>query len=94
MKKIIKNKNFLVLLIMLAISVSLFSISFYVLEPDYLWHIKAGEYMFNHGILKKDVFSWYLRSKYWMSHEWLFEILIYCLKNLFGNLHLLIYCFY
>ena len=62
-----------------------------MIEPDYLWHISAGDYMFHHGILTKDVFSWYLQGHYWMSHEWLFEIIIFSLKNVFGRWHLILY---
>lgn len=87
-----KNKVFWINIFFI-ISLCLFSVSFFRLETDYLWHIKAGEYMFNNGIIKHDVFSWYLNGKYWMSHEWLFEIIIYSLKVVFGNLHLFIYCF-
>lgn len=72
---------------------ALFSLIFYSMDPDYLWHIKAGEYMFQHGIVKHDVFSWYLNSTYWMSHEWLFELFIYYLKLVFGNFHIFLYCF-
>lgn len=92
-----KNKNRRVLLFVLAIlmvSFSFFLLNFFKIENDYFWHIKAGEYMFQHGILKHDVFSWYLNSKYWMSHEWLFEILLYFLKTVFGCYHVLIYTFF
>ena len=62
-------------------------------RSDYHWHIKAGEYMFKHGPLKHDIFSWYLSGKYWMSHEWLFEIILYVFKLVFGKYHLFIYGF-
>ena len=81
------------LFLLLIIALALFSLSFFVVDPDYLWHVKAGEYMFHHGLLTKDVFSWSVASKYWMSHEWLFEIIIYGLKRVFGSYHLFIYCF-
>ena len=62
-------------------------------DTDYFWHIKAGEYMFKHGILKKDVFSWFVKGKYWFSHEWLFEIILYFFKLLFGKMHILVFGF-
>lgn len=62
-------------------------------ESDYFWHIKAGEYMFKNGPLKKDVFSWFVNGKYWMSHEWLFEIVLYFLKVIFKGWHMIVYCF-
>ena len=73
------------------IAIALFLLLAMNVESDYFWHIKAGEYMFKNGILKKDVFSWILNGKYWMSHEWLFEIMIYVFKLLFGKYHMLIY---
>ena len=83
-----KNK---VLLFVLFISISIFLVTLYSIEPDYFWHIKAGEYMFKNGILTHDVFSWVVNGKYWMSHEWLFEMFIYSLKSIFGNIHPIIY---
>ena len=91
MKKFDSKLFYIILLFIL--SFSMFFMTFYMIEPDYLWHIKAGEYMFRHGILTKDVFSWYLNGHYWMSHEWLFEIIIYFLKSHFGKFHIFIYIF-
>ena len=87
-----KNRLLNILIIFFIVCIGITSLSFFFIESDYLWHIKVGEYIFHHGVLKKDVFSWFLNGKYWMSHEWLFEFFIYSLKNLFGNLHILIYC--
>lgn len=72
---------------------SLFMTMLFHKDSDYFWHIKAGEYMFNNGVLTKDVFSWFMNGKYWMSHEWAFDYLIYLLKYLFGSGHLFIYPF-
>ena len=86
------KKNKIILLIFL-ICGALFLTSNFIVETDYLWHIKAGEYMFKHGPLTHDVFSWFTAGKYWMSHEWLFEVFLYIMKLLFGKYHTLIYCF-
>ncbi len=92
MKK--KNKNYIFYgLLLLTFSMAVFLLVFFKYDSDYFWHIKAGEYMAKNGVLKHDVFSWYLNSKYWMSHEWLFEIIIYKLKLLFGNYHVFVYSF-
>ena len=88
-----KKNKLLLVIVLFIISLSIFSLSFFRIDSDYLWHINAGEYMFNNGILRKDVFSWIVQGKYWMSHEWLFEIIIFSLKKLFGIYHLFIYCF-
>ena len=87
-----KNRLFISLIVFI-IALSIFSLCFFRIDGDYLWHIKAGEYMFNNGVLRHDIFSWLLHDKYWMSHEWLFEIIIFSLKKLFGVYHIFIYCF-
>ena len=75
-----KNRLFIFLFVLLFF-IGIFSITFFRVDPDFLWHLKAGEYMFNNGIITYDVFSWFTSGKYWMSHEWLFEIIIYLFKN-------------
>lgn len=87
-----KNKLFY-LLVILSICMAFFLLTFMSSEPDYYWHITAGKYMFNNGILKKDVFSWTALSKYWMSHEWLFEMFLYLIAIISSRYHLLIYGF-
>ena len=71
----------------------LFCISFFKVDPDYLWHIKAGQYMLKHGVLTHDVFSWSAYGKYWMSHEWLFEVIIAFLHKIFGKFSVFLYLF-
>ena len=91
-KYVLDNKKTLSF-VFLIVCFSFFLLCFYNKESDYFWHITAGEYMIDNGILKKDIFSWFMKGKYWMSHEWLFEIIIGYLKHIFGNIHLLIYPF-
>lgn len=88
MKNKKNNKYFLVIFIICLI---IFLCSFLNKESDFFWHIKTGEYIFNNGFINKDVFSWSVLGKYWMSHEWLFELVIYSLKSLMGNIGLIIY---
>ena len=93
-KEFIKKHKYILSFCILLISLSFFMMFLFQKESDYFWHIKAGEYMFkNNLVLNKDVFSWFMRGKYWMSHEWAFDYLIYFLKYVFGNLHLFIYPF-
>ena len=88
-----KNRKLNIFLILFMISISLFLLIFFKVDLDYFWHIKAGEYMFKNGPITHDVFSWIIKGKYWMSHEWMFEIILFILKKIFGNLHTIIYCF-
>lgn len=91
--KLKKNKLF-ILYLMLILCFSFFALIFFVYDTDYFWHIKAGENMVkNSKILTYDIFSWYLTGKYWMSHEWLFEVLIYLMSTIFGKYHVYVYCF-
>lgn len=91
-KKFLIKYKYFISIIFLILAFSSFMMLFSIQEGDYFWHIKAGKYMSENSILKKDVFSWYLYGKYWFSHEWLFEILLYNL-SLFFKEHILIYCF-
>ncbi|MBR5370333.1 MAG: hypothetical protein IK137_03410 [Bacilli bacterium] len=86
-----KNKKSIIVLIIASICMGIFLLNFVRIESDYFWHVKAGEYMFKNGILTHDVFSWIVNGKYWMSHEWLFEYIIYGLKDLFPMKHILVY---
>ncbi len=86
-----KNKNKIIFVI-LTISFVLFMMLFLRIDSDYLWHFKAGEYMFlNHTILKHDIFSWSIPGTYWMSHEWGFEVIIYIMYLIFGKYNILVY---
>ncbi len=91
MKK--SNRKLSYLWIVLILGLVVFMTSLFRVDPDYFWHIKAGEYMIHHGVLKKDIFSWFVAGKYWMSHEWLFEVFLAFLKNIFHSFHPLVYCF-
>ncbi len=88
------QKKISICFLILLISISFFLVLCFHIDSDYFWHIKAGEYMFKNGILHHDVFSWFVQSKYWMSHEWLFEIILYCLKCIFGKNHVFFYSFF
>ena len=92
-KNFVRKHKITLSFIFLFFSISLFLLLFLISDSDYYWHIKAGEYMFNNGLLREDVFSWYVSGKYWMSHEWLYEIYLYILKYFFGNFHMLLYGF-
>ena len=93
-KEWFKKHKYVLGISFLLVCFSLFMTMLFHKESDYLWHVKAGEYMVkNKGVLTKDVFSWFMSGKYWMSHEWGFDVLIYLLKSLFGKSHLFIYPF-
>lgn len=93
-KKWLKEHKYVLGFSFLLICFSLFMAMLFHKDSDYFWHVKAGEYMFNNSkILTNDVFSWFMKGKYWMSHEWAFDYLIYLLKYIFGDIHLFVYSF-
>jgi tetratricopeptide (TPR) repeat protein len=45
---------------------------------DYLFHIKAGEYIIANKIIPdSDVFSFTFTGKAWLDHEWLYQVMIH-----------------
>lgn len=87
------EKKYNILFITLIFILSLCFLNIVMPDPDYYWHIKSGNYIFNNGFLTKDIYSWFLKGEYWYTHEWLAELIIYIYKLLFRNMHILIYTF-
>jgi len=57
-----------------------------LVDPDYFWHLKTGEYIVAHGALPAgDVFSFTRLGQPWVLHEWLFEVLVYAIHAAFGD---------
>lgn len=93
-KNYIKQHKLEISFIIFLFSFVLFLMLFLRMDIDYFWHYKVGEYMVRHSmILTYDVFSWSLFHAPWISHEWLFDVFIYGLDCLFGDLHIFIYVF-
>lgn len=57
-----------------------------VVDPDYFWHLKTGQYLVEHGALPAgDIFSYTQAGKPWVLHEWLFEVLLYGVFSVLGE---------
>ncbi len=85
---IYKKKRKEIIIFSFILSISFLFMLMFRFGNDFFWHIKAGEYMVkNHMILKTDVFSWYLSAFHptWISHEWLFEIILYVSNTIFSD---------
>ncbi len=94
MKKFLKENKKTIIICLFLLGLTFFVNLKVCKDPDYYWHIKAGEYMINHGqFLTKDIFSWVtgIYNTYWVSHEWLFDVMIFILSRLFPGYHVLIY---
>jgi hypothetical protein len=58
-----------------------------LVDPDYFWHLKTGEWIVGHGRLPAgDVFSYTRAGQPWVEHEWLFEVLLYLTWHYAGAL--------
>ncbi len=54
-------------------------------DPDYFWHLRTGQYLFEQRTLPVgDIFSYTQAGQPWILHEWLFEILLYCIHAMLG----------
>ncbi|MBL8013538.1 MAG: hypothetical protein JNN05_06780, partial [Candidatus Omnitrophica bacterium] len=51
-----------------------------------LWlHLKMGKFIVEHGFVPQyDVLSASIAGKPWINHEWLFQVIVYTIKNLWG----------
>lgn len=71
---------FLVLLLVLFISTTR-----EVTDPDFWWHLRAGQYIFEtRTIPHTDIFSFTFAGREWITHEWLSEVLIYAVFKWLG----------
>ena len=53
-------------------------ISIVLSDPDYFWHLSAGQYIWeNKALPSVDIFSYTFANKPWVLHEWLFEIILF-----------------
>ncbi|HET9416782.1 MAG TPA: hypothetical protein VFP30_04500, partial [Candidatus Limnocylindria bacterium] len=53
-----------------------------VRDPDYFWHVVAGEYIVSTGAVPTaDPFSFTWAGQPWTPHEWLSEVLIFGLVS-------------
>jgi hypothetical protein len=57
-----------------------------LVDPDYFWHLKTGEYIVQNGLPEGDVFSRDFTGQKWILHEWLFEIILYSTYSMLGPL--------
>jgi len=57
---------------------------FFVLDPDFGWHLKTGEYILKQGIPKTDPFSYTMPDYPFIDHEWLSNVFIALLYSVVG----------
>lgn len=79
MKKWLSENNKILLII---VGFILILSSFTNLDQDLYWHLKNGEYIINNGISNTDHFSYWGGN--FISHEWLYDILLFSLFKIDG----------
>lgn len=47
-----------------------------VLDPDFGWHLQAGNYIRQHGIPVHDLYTYTAQKFHWIDHEWGNDILV------------------
>ncbi|MCL6627656.1 MAG: hypothetical protein K6T68_13860, partial [Alicyclobacillus shizuokensis] len=53
-------------------------------DPDTPWHLAAGRYILDrHQVPTTDPFSWTMHGHPWVTHEWLFEVVLAALVEHF-----------
>lgn len=54
-------------------------------DPDFWWHLKTGEWIWNHKAIPfHDPFSYTFKGSEWINYEWLFHTIIYPLYKMGG----------
>jgi hypothetical protein len=75
----------LALLLVFTIPALLFLRNFYMTDPDFGWHLRAGEWILSHhAVPRTDPFSSFGAGKPWCDYSWLFDIFFVLLYRLFG----------
>lgn len=83
MKKIINSKKLKIILLILFGTAFLFETPY---DPDFGWHYKYGEYLFQNGhLLKENIFSYTYQNYGWVSSYWIPQLLIYVSHHFLGN---------
>ena len=76
------KKNLLTILFFPAVFVAFFLRGAYILDSDFGWHLKIGEFILRHGVPHIDPFTYTMPSFPFVDHEWLSNVLIYLIYNI------------
>ncbi len=60
------------------------AISWQTLDPDFGWHLAAGNYIWQHWVPAHDIFTYSARGYRWIDHEWGNDIIVSVLFQLGG----------
>lgn len=70
----------------LAATVAIFFLAFKSpTDPDLFWHLKTGELIWQYKIIPHiDSYSYTMSNFDWIDHEWLTEVMMFKIKDIFG----------
>ena len=73
------------LVVVLTLPALLFLRNFFMSDPDFGWHLRAGEWILSHhAVPYTDPFSMYGMDKPWYDYSWLFDICFALIYRAFG----------
>lgn len=78
------RRDFGRLLLFLSLFLLFFGAFFIQLDPDFGWHISAGQYFITHWLPSHDIFTYTQVSHVYISHEWMHDILVAFLYGVGG----------
>lgn len=76
---IVWNKRWFLFLFCLAVSIALVYITALFIDPDFGWHIRTGQYEWQHGLPTQTLYTYTMPSYPYVDHEWLTNITMYLL---------------
>jgi len=80
-----QSAQFVVLVALFTLPALLFLRNFFMTDPDFGWHLSAGQWIFSHHAVPfTDPFSTYGAGKPWYDYSWLFDIFFALLYRAFG----------
>ena len=60
-------------------------------DTDVWWHLRAGEQIVHHGIIRTDTFSHTMAGAAWVDHSWGAQVVLYGVWRLAGSYGLALY---
>ena len=60
-------------------------------DTDVWWHLRAGDWIVHHGIIRTDPFSHTVAGKAWVDHSWGAQVILYGVWRLAGTWGLALY---
>ena len=70
--------------VIILVFIGFFLIAWVRIDPDFGWHLQAGNYIRAHGIPSHDIFTYTARNFHWIDHEWGNDVIVSLLYGVGG----------